>query len=410
MITDSVPALEFRNVTKKYYIQQRASPRLGAWVVNKLFEHLRREPFLALNDVSFSVPKGSMVGFLGRNGAGKSTILKLAAGICQPDSGTIHARGRIGSMLELGVGFHQDLSGMENIFYNGIIMGLSKPEIMEKLGKIIAFAGIDPKFLSEPVRHYSSGMYSRLASSVAMHLEPDILLIDEILSVGDTGFQMKGTMRIMELNEKGVTILMVSHGLASLRELCSRLIWIDDGKIREDGDADYLADHYRKFMINETMSPDNFLNPAATIEFEKASESQQPRLVNLKILNGDGEETDCLKTEHPATIEIEYEIPENGPNVVMEIIARWPEGRVLFRDRSPVLTKGTETTRYTIPRWPFLSTAVHLNVGLVDADQPTKFYDRKIDWKLVPSITDLAMTDVDTVMAPATKWTVKKIS
>jgi len=223
-----IGTIEFRSVTKTYQIMQRATPRVGAWFLSKAFEYLRREPFPALDRLSLRIEPGEMVGLLGSNGAGKSTILKLIAGITQPTSGEVIVSGPVTSLLELGVGFHPDLTGMENIFYNGALMGMSRAQILARLDEIIAFSGL-AEFLYEPVKHYSSGMYSRLACSVALHLEPKIILVDEILAVGDAEFQKRGILKILDLHRQGVTVLLVTHETNTARDICDRLIWIDKG-------------------------------------------------------------------------------------------------------------------------------------------------------------------------------------
>jgi len=406
-------ALEFKNVRKKYFIQERSTPRLGAWVVDKLFEHLKRTPYYSLDDMSFSVPKGQMLGFLGKNGAGKSTTLKLAAGITQPTEGFVSTRGRICSMLELGVGFHPDLSGMENIFYNGIILGLTRHEILEKLERIVAFSGLSEQFLLEPVKHYSSGMYSRLACSVSMHLDPDILLIDEVFSVGDADFQQKGIIRILELNEQGVTVLLVSHILSAMRDLCHRLIWIDQGKVKADDEADEVIKLYRKFMLDQSLAPWNFMRQDKYVVSE-SSESPDTsnfcELKSLRVLNEKNDECDEFATEEKAVLEIDVETIGDGADFVLEIFARWPDGRVLFRDRSPMQKAGTDKVRYVIERWPFLQTPVHLNVGILDADQTDRVIDRKLDWKIIQSRVPKEIPVGNVVLNPKSRMQVMKLN
>lgn len=406
-------ALEFKNVRKKYFIQERSTPRLGAWVVDKLFEHLKRTPYYSLDDISFSVPKGQMLGFLGKNGAGKSTTLKLAAGITQPTEGTVRTRGRICSMLELGVGFHPDLSGMENIFYNGIILGLTRQEILDKLERIVSFSGLSEQFLLEPVKHYSSGMYSRLACSVSMHLDPDILLIDEVFSVGDADFQQKGIIRILELNEQGVTVLMVSHILSAMRDLCDRLIWIDQGKVEADGEANEIIKLYRKFMLDQSLAPWNFMRAdmyVVTESSESPDTSNFCKLQNLRVLNASEEECDEFATEEKAVLEIDLETIGDGAGFVLEICARWPDGRVLFRDRSPEQKAGTHKVRYIIDRWPFLQTPVHLNIGILDASQSDRVFDRKLDWKIIQSRVPKEIPVNNAVLNPKSRMQVVKLN
>ena len=203
------------------------------------------EDFWALNDVSFSVPAGSTFGLVGRNGAGKSTLLKCLARILYPDKGSIAVNGRMASLLELGSGFHPELSGRENIFLNGSILGMSRKEVTRKLEAIIEFSGVR-KFIDQPVKNYSSGMYVRLGFSVAIHVEPEILVVDEILAVGDAAFQAKCRQKFVELRESGKTVIMVTHSMKNIRDMCDQAAWIDQGKLVTVGDAKSVIDAYTK--------------------------------------------------------------------------------------------------------------------------------------------------------------------
>src|SRR5882724_786372 len=193
------------------------------------------EQFWALRDVSFEVKRGEVLGIVGRNGAGKSTLLKILSRITEPDRGRAVVRGRVASLLEVGTGFHPELTGRENIFLNGAILGMTRAEIRKKFDEIVAFAEVD-KFLDTPVKRYSSGMYVRLAFAVAAHLEPEILLVDEVLAVGDAEFQKKclGKMRDVS-NQDGRTVLFVSHNMAAIKTLCKEVILLDNGKVRMHG-------------------------------------------------------------------------------------------------------------------------------------------------------------------------------
>jgi len=207
---------------------------------------LKHKHFLALNGVSFEVKEGEAVGIIGRNGAGKSTLLKILSRITTPSRGAIKIKGRISSLLEVGTGFHPELTGRENIYLNGAILGMKKKEIDKKLDEIIGFAGIE-EFIDTPVKRYSSGMYVRLAFSVAAHLDSDILILDEVLAVGDAEFQKKclGKMDDVTKNQ-GRTILFVSHNMAAIKNLCSRGILLKDGKIEVDGSVDEAVSKYNK--------------------------------------------------------------------------------------------------------------------------------------------------------------------
>ncbi|MFH7027668.1 MAG: ABC transporter ATP-binding protein [Heteroscytonema crispum UTEX LB 1556] len=202
-----------------------------------------REEFWALKDVSFEIKQGDRIGIVGRNGAGKSTLLKILSRITEPTSGSIRIKGRVASLLEVGTGFHPELTGRENIFLNGAILGMSKVEIKRKFDEIVAFAEIE-KFLDTPVKRYSSGMYVRLAFAVAAHLDPEILIIDEVLAVGDAKFQRKCLAKMEDVGKEGRTVLFVSHQMVAIKKLCSRAILLQSGKVQFDGNVESAIDYY----------------------------------------------------------------------------------------------------------------------------------------------------------------------
>ena len=215
------------------------------------FEDPTHEEFWALKDVSFEIKQGDRVGIIGRNGAGKSTLLKILSRITEPTSGKISIKGRVASLLEVGTGFHQELTGRENIFLNGAILGMSRAEIKKKFDEIVDFAEVE-RFLDTPVKHYSSGMYVRLAFAVAAHLEPEILIVDEVLAVGDAAFQKKCLGKMEDVAEKeGRTILFVSHQMGAIQSLCNSVILLDKGNLKSVGDSSQIINQYCELYINE---------------------------------------------------------------------------------------------------------------------------------------------------------------
>jgi lipopolysaccharide transport system ATP-binding protein len=210
-----------------------------------LLRKMRTDRFLALQDVCLDVGLGETIGVIGANGSGKSTLLGVIAGVIRPETGIVEVHGRVAPLLELGAGFHPDLTGRENIELNGVLMGLTRREVTERMEAIVAFSGLT-RSLHEPIRTYSSGMVARLGFSVAVHLEPDILLIDEILAVGDNHFQTRCLERLAEFRRKGVTIVLVSHSLSEVRLLCDRVVWLEAGRIVMQGKPDEVVTAYER--------------------------------------------------------------------------------------------------------------------------------------------------------------------
>jgi lipopolysaccharide transport system ATP-binding protein len=314
-------AVEIIGLGKKYYIggPQKSHYRLTDQLVDTVVTPFRRagkllrgqvtgaaeldETFWALQDVSFRIKSGEVVGIIGRNGAGKSTLLKILAGITDPDEGYADIYGRVGSLLEVGTGFHAELTGRENIYLNGAILGMRKAEIERKLDEIVAFAEID-KFLDTPVKHYSSGMHVRLAFSVAAHLEPEILLVDEVLAVGDLAFQRKCLGKMDDVAHEGRTVVFVSHNMGLLQTLCERGIFIQEGAVLTDGTITEAVDTYLK-TLEQAQSQD-----LSTRTDRKGR--GQVRLVDTEVSNHNNGSPSILKTGHPARFVFNINAPLPG--------------------------------------------------------------------------------------------------
>ena len=234
------------------------------------------EDFWALKGVSFDIDQGEVVGIIGRNGAGKSTLLKILSRITEPTQGRVTLRGRVASLLEVGTGFHPELTGRENIFLNGAILGMARTEIHRKFDEIVAFAEVET-FLDTPVKHYSSGMYMRLAFAVAAHLEPEILVVDEVLAVGDAEFQKKCLGKMRDVSQGGRTVLFVSHNMAAVQALCSRAIWLDRGAVAHDGDVDDCIGRYlAQSLKGSAVSPSQPLKIGMALELRQCDVSPNP--------------------------------------------------------------------------------------------------------------------------------------
>jgi ABC-type polysaccharide/polyol phosphate transport system ATPase subunit len=240
------PAIELKNVTKIYrrYGGRQFATLKSALLQRSILRDLSpTETFPALQDLSFSVAPGVTYAVVGRNGSGKSTALKLVAGITKPTSGSVHVRGRISALIELGAGFHPEISGRENVFINGIMLGLSKREVAQRFDEIVEFAELE-QFIDAPVKTYSSGMYMRLGFAVAIHVDPDVLLVDEVLAVGDEGFTHKCLDKFAEFRRRGKTILLVTHSLSVVERFCDEALWMDNGRARAQGDPKRVVDAY----------------------------------------------------------------------------------------------------------------------------------------------------------------------
>jgi ABC-type polysaccharide/polyol phosphate transport system ATPase subunit len=233
---DTRPAIEVDHVSVRYVIPHERVPTLKEFAIKWLRGRVVWREFQALADVTLHVQRGEALGIIGRNGAGKTTLLKVIARVLRPGVGTVRTRGRLVPLLELGAGFDPDLSGRENVYLNGALLGHSRRYMTQRLPEIVDFAGIE-QFIDAPLRTYSTGMVARLGFAIATDVEPDILLLDEVLSVGDVEFQRKCTERMARFRQQGVTFVLVSHSLSTVAGLCSRVVWVDEGRVRADGPA-----------------------------------------------------------------------------------------------------------------------------------------------------------------------------
>lgn len=276
----------------------------------------------ALRDVSFAAGDGERLGIIGNNGAGKSTLLKILSRITKPTSGTAEIRGRVGSLLEVGTGFHQELSGRENIFLNGAILGMKHWEIEKKFDEIVAFSELE-KFLDTPVKHYSSGMYMKLAFAVAAHLEPEVLIVDEVLAVGDVAFQKKCLRKMRDVGEAGRTVIFVSHDMQSIARLCSRVIWIKDGSIRADGETNHVISEY---LHEQSRTGSERL----WADLSAAPGNDIARLTRVRVCDESGKTISTSDIRRPVGIEMTYEVLAAGRVLVPNFQFHNEQGTCIF--------------------------------------------------------------------------------
>lgn len=363
--------IKVENLTKKYIIKHNGQNKerytalrdvltneavkiiqriLSLFRKEKKLNGITKESFLALSDVNFELKTGEILGVVGKNGAGKSTLLKILSRITQPTEGRIEINGRVSSLLEVGTGFHPELTGRENIYLNGAILGMSRNEISDKFNEIVEFAEIE-KFIDTPVKRYSSGMYVRLAFSVAAHLDPDILIVDEVLAVGDSAFQKKCLGKMESVVKKDRTVIFVSHNLQAVSQLCTRAILLQDGKLIYDSTPDDVIEKYLKYSeikLGDNNQIDDLINnlpPDNTFKLNSVQLFQENQMVTNIVQNGKS-----------LSISISYEVLKRATGLRVFFDLCDSEGLLLFRSFNdeknngiPTAEPGVYSSTATIP-------------------------------------------------------------
>ncbi|OEF94376.1 ABC transporter ATP-binding protein [Vibrio splendidus] len=379
-------AVSVKNLTKSYHIYEKPRDRLMQMLMRGKRKYYRE--FSALSDISFDVIKGDSVGVLGHNGAGKSTLLQLLTGTLTASSGSMVTKGRIAALLELGAGFNPEFTGKENVYMNATILGLSKEEIDSKYDAIIAFADIGD-FIGRPVKTYSSGMYVRLAFAVAVHTDPELLIIDEALAVGDIRFQMKCLKHMEQMKEKGTTVLFVSHSPEQVKRFCNKAIWLDKGKLRANGTSSRVCDLYREYMSvgeaankivdNEGTAGANVNSLSGStvekVQSEKTNQSVttasdvQP-VLPVKIISTSLDKS-VYEPREPLNLTIEYEVYDNKVEGLLVGAAIYSATKEYIFGPNTHLegidipnTKGKHTICYQIPKLPLLPGSFIFDVGV----------------------------------------------
>jgi lipopolysaccharide transport system ATP-binding protein len=325
------------------------------------------ETIWALKDVSFEIRRGEAVGIIGGNGAGKSTLLRIISRITEPTEGFAEMRGRMGSLLEVGTGFHAELTGRENIYLNGAILGMKKEEIRRKFDEIVSFSGVE-KFIDTPVKHYSSGMYLRLAFAVAAHLEPEILIVDEVLAVGDTQFQKKCLNKMQDVEQEGRTVLFVSHNMQAVTRLCQRAILLGGGMLLHDGLSRQVVTKYLEFGLG-TNAERKWEDP------KNAPGNEVVRMLGVRVRTEDGQVSECIDIRQPFRVELEYEVLKPG-RVLLASFGFSNENNVcmfVVNDRDPAWQRkpraiGCYISTVCIPGNFFAEGTITVGAGIVTED------------------------------------------
>lgn len=363
-------AVEVRNVSKRFRLHRDPAGSIKQ-AITRLGRRSPVDEFWAVRDVSLSVPRGCTYGLIGHNGSGKSTLLRMVAGIHRPTEGTITTDGRLAALLDLGAGFHPELTGRENVYLNGAILGLSRKEVDERFDSIVDFAGL-AEFIDAPVKVYSSGMYLRLGFSVAVHVEPEILIVDEVIAVGDEEFQRRCLDHIYGLRRRGMTILLVSHSHALMQEICDEVAWLDHGVLQDAGPA---APIIRQYVDRVDAAELRFAADRAA-EQEAAAGSRRGSgeitVEGVEFLDGDGEVVHVGRTGEPLTIRVHLKVSTPVDDPVVSFALHHDSG---------VLIAGLDTGRdglrlgrvdadchvdYVVPSLPLLPGPFHLGVAVHD--------------------------------------------
>lgn len=363
-------AIEFDRVSRHFTIHHERKESLQDWFIHRFRrDRTASEHFYALKDVDFAIQRGETVGLVGRNGAGKSTMLKLVTGILEPTSGTVRVAGRTYAMLELGAGFHPELSGRDNIYLNGSIYGFGRKAMKRKFEEIVAFAELE-RFIDTPVKHYSSGMFMRLGFATAIHMDPEILVVDEVLSVGDQSFQQRCNDAIRALQGRGVTILLVSHNSEQVREFCHRAILLAGGAIVANGPVEDVLTEYARlqFREEEQGSVAGGDPGVAALSVATTTPHAQAVIADVVLRDASGQATQLFEPDAPVAVEITTLGDAVSP---LDVILRWrtPLGMLLFETRcalDPVPDGARRGAICQFPAFPLQSDGAMVEVLLSD--------------------------------------------
>lgn len=373
-LEDTVPIIRLENVSKRFSFSEEQPGSFLESAISRLTKtkkarksNPRERNLWAVYGVSFDVLPGQSIGIIGRNGSGKSTLMKLITRILRPNEGRITVRGRVSALLELGAGFHPDLTGRENIYLNASVLGLQRADIERHFDSVLAFSELE-EFIDMPVKHYSSGMYMRLGFSVAVHVSPNILIIDEILAVGDQKFQEKCVSRIYEMQQSGVTIVLVSHNVDMMRRLCSHLVWMENGRLMAFGPTEAVLQKYLEFLYSQ--EPRKAIMQMSSFERWGTGDME---ITSVRLIDSTGQERTSFKTNEPITVEIAYQAhkPVTEPEFGLAIFHQngthitGPNSRL--GGLSTGILTGRGIVRYHIERLPLLPGHYRMTAAIHDS-------------------------------------------
>ena len=373
-------AVSVENVWKYFRLYQEKNQYLKSTLLRG--RRARYDEFWALKGVDFEIPFGSTFGIIGSNGSGKSTLLKCLAGILSPDKGSVACNGRMAALLELGAGFHPDLSGRENIYLNGAILGMTRSEIDRKLEEIIDFSGLE-KFVDTPVKNYSSGMVVRLGFAVATNVDPEILIIDEVLAVGDESFQHRCHEKIESFRQEGRTIILVSHGLMQVAQLCSTVAWLEKGVIKDIGPS--------YDVIGKYAGQSHDAAPKIEGELGERWGSHEAEITRAEFVNADGVPVHVLKTGEPVSLQIDYTAHMPITEPVFGIRFTHLHGTTVWGSNTkrmgfqPATLNNSGTITLNIPELPILAGTYDLTVALTDQHETYEYdhWERRVRFDVV---------------------------
>jgi ABC-type polysaccharide/polyol phosphate transport system ATPase subunit len=372
MADESVPAITLEGVSKRFRLRTEAPGSIKEAFTSR--RTTKRKEFWALDDVSLEIPSGSMYGLVGHNGSGKSTLLRCIAGIYRPTKGRVVSSGRISALLELGSGFHPDLTGRENIYLNAAIIGLSRAEVDERLDEIVEFSGIS-KFIDMPIKHYSSGMYVRLGFAVAVHVDPEILIIDEVITVGDEEFQRRCFDHLYSLRRKGVTIVVVSHSLGIVQTMCDMAAWLDHGQLQIAGRSVDVVDAYLKQVNEEERLADGGSGDTGADHFG----SGEIVVRNIEFRNAQGPMAAATNGE-PLAIRLHWEAREPVRAPVFAISLRHENGTVVSSSTTGIAGVDTGTCEgsgwvdFVIDDLPVIAGSYEIFTSILDEHSQHAYY------------------------------------